>query len=129
MAHEIAELHSALSEMLNELQDMASRTNEQLMNKSAQASELIQTIDERMKAIKELSGRGDEPGHQPSPWTGSSQPAVHLYSHYSSRHPALRMSNGQESSLDLARHSKIGRGEVELMLNLERYERSEVTST
>jgi cell division protein FtsN len=59
-AEEIVELQSAMNELLDELQELATRANLQLTHTTSQAQELREEIDQRTEKLEQLNKAVDE---------------------------------------------------------------------
>ena len=123
---DLTELSEILNELVGELRELTETADAQLAERTSQASALVQALEEKIDAAKQtLGGRLDSTQFGSEPKESQSADA---HSRSKARNLSVLRSfsnDTRQDSLELARTSRIGRGEVELMLNLERYQRKE----
>lgn len=131
---EVAELCGALNEMIEELQDLVKVTSQQLTEKNGEAVELLRMMDERLEALGKTTDKDKKVetadllaswggvAYQKQARPGASAVRSDLAGGQARPAACLKVLDGGATSLDIAREFRTGRGEVELMQHLGRWQ-------
>ncbi|MGQ9674411.1 MAG: hypothetical protein ACUVX1_01925 [Chloroflexota bacterium] len=136
---DVAELCGALNEMIEELQDLIKATSQQLTEKNGEAVELLRAMDERLEALGKTTEEKVETADLLTSWGGvayQKQAGTWTKSGATfgaatrgpdaacgqARTAFLKVLDGGATSLEIAREFRTGRGEVELMQHLGRWQ-------